>query len=257
MSPIKIITPSTEVGGFSCDSNGCSIAPQSSTTDPEQVSRPKIYYVHDLLCSFCYGFIPVMEKFIHEYQNQYDIQFVSCGLFIGDKIKPVHDFFSENYKDGYDKVIKMTGAPIHANYFDDLVAKQNYVVNSVKTASALEVYRNEISKEPSKLIHFQKVFQDMIYQEATAPNEEIFYEKLATKLELPTDFFTSKMSSESISELVNKDFEKTRKVFHNKLLPSLYLESEPNVYENIISGYHNYDQLVASFDSILKTSQKS
>lgn len=205
--------------------------------------RPKIYYVHDLLCSYCYGFIPTMRTFIEKYALDFEIVFVNCGLFIGRNRKPIQQIFSGDSRKGYAQVMEITGVSIASVYFDKLIDQENYIVNSEKVAAALQVYKEEISANPFDLIEFQKVFQDLLYQEALPPNEAIFYQTLAQSLDLHADFLLSRMELPTITERINQDFTQVRKVFRNKKLPSLYLEKEPLIYTNMISGYHKMEAI--------------
>lgn len=216
--------------------------------------KNKIYFVHDLLCSLCYGFQPIMREVILNYQELFDFEFVACGLFIGKNIRPFKESFPNNtdYRVAYQKVIDTTGADIRPAYFDGLIERDNYMLNSQITAIGFEVYKNMVGYAPLCWINYHKYFQDLIYRFGYDPNEKKIYWEVAKKLGLNADLFVEKMMEDIYRKSAEQDFEKTRKVFHNKRLPSLYMVKGGG-YLNIISGYEKQVDVLNKIEHYLKS----
>jgi len=51
---------------------------------------PKILYVHDPLCGWCYGFIPALDAFAATHPD-IDIEVIPGGLVRGEKVGPYGD----------------------------------------------------------------------------------------------------------------------------------------------------------------------
>lgn len=220
------------------------------------MQKKTIYFVHDLLCSWCYGFEPIMQKFVEKYHIQYHIIFVSCGLFIYKNKRPVQELIPADYRSMYQHVIGKSGADIREVYFTGLIDEQNYVLNSEITAISLNVFKEYYPDNPFKQIEYTSEFQKLIYQLGMNPNDEAIYKTIAIKMEIDPKEFWQKMQDPKYWELAKQDFKLTRNGFHNKRLPSLYLEQCVGKYENFVSGFMAFEQVEQQLEELLKIKQE-
>ena len=216
------------------------------------MQKKTIYFVHDLLCSWCYGFEPIMQKFVEKYHTQFHIVFVSCGLFIHKNKQPVQELIPADYRSMYQRVIEKSGADIREDYFTGLIEEQNYLLNSEITAIGLNVFKEYYPDNPVKQIEYTFEFQKLIYQLGMNPNDAEIYETIAVKMEIDPKEFWEKMQNPKYWELAKQDFRITRNIFHNKRLPSLYLEQSEGRYENFVSGFMTFEQVEQQLEELLK-----
>src|SRR5690606_39540705 len=51
--------------------------------------RPKLVYVYDALCPWCYAFTPVVQALVQEYQGRFDHEVLSGGMVRGDQVREI------------------------------------------------------------------------------------------------------------------------------------------------------------------------
>lgn len=110
--------------------------------------RPKLYYFADPMCSWCYGFAPVMDRIIAEYSERYDIRLVMGGLRPGKLAQTMTPAMARVIKHHWHNVAKMTGQPFDEAFFErdkflydtEPAAKAVIVMEQLAPARAYEYY---------------------------------------------------------------------------------------------------------------------
>lgn len=211
------------------------------------MKKQNLAFVHDLLCSWCYGFQPVMQEIIVQLRNDFNFEFVSSGLFINKNVRPIQEVFPKDtgYKAAYQKISQATGADIRPAYLDKLLAVENYLLDSEIVAIGFHTYQALSGYDPLAWLKYQETFQNLLYQQGLNPNHEEIYRQVAHTLEIDPDRFIHSMKKDQYRQQAKADFMKTRKVFHNKQLPSLYLEETEGKYTRILSGYAPLEKVMS------------
>ncbi len=87
--------------------------------------KDTIFYFYDALCSWCYGFSPVLKKLSEKYEDEFDFQVISGGMQTGDRKQPVSDI-RDYLKGAYLNVTARTGVQFGADFMEVLEDGTNY-----------------------------------------------------------------------------------------------------------------------------------
>lgn len=212
--------------------------------------KPKIIYVYDMLCSWCYGFEKEMKILYDEFSEVYDFQFVSGGMFPPTQNRRIKDALGDGFREAYARVIETSGADITENYLTGLVEKANYRLNSEITARAFSVFKTHPDFKGNE-INFITQFQYNMYHEGLNPNDDEIYLKTAAHFGIGGEEFLQEMKSFAISEDVLKDFDYTR-ALQVTGFPQVFLQTPQGQYFMIARGYDKAENITQRITKIEK-----
>ncbi|UOE37554.1 DsbA family protein [Chryseobacterium oryzae] len=212
--------------------------------------KPTIIYVYDGLCSWCYGFEKEMQILYDKFQDRYDFQLVSGGMFPAEQNRRIKDILGEGFREAYARVIEYSGADITEKYLGGLVEKDNYQLNSEKPAQAFSAFKTYPNKS-YRQIEFVTTMQSFMYGEGLNPNEDEMYHKTAEHFEIDADEFIAKMKTDAVLEDVKKDFQYAQ-ALQVTGFPQVFLKTPQDQYYLIARGYDKEDNIAARIAEIEK-----
>jgi len=211
------------------------------------MSKPKIIYIYDAICGWCFGFSPVMAKFAENYADKVDITVISGGLKLGDGVGTINEI-AAFLKDAYLDVEEETGVKFGKAFIDGPLEEGTMVLNSLPPAIALSIMKERF---PEKALKFAAMLHQMIYVDGIGPEKYSAYGAYAAKLGYDEAEFYAKMLDHSYVELAKQDF--TYAISHGvRSFPTLLIERDGKV-EKLFGGYMPYERLTAIVDSRLLT----
>jgi len=80
--------------------------------------EPHLIYFADPMCSWCYGFAPVMDRLLAAYAGKLDIRLVMGGLRPGKLAQTMTPAIGRVIRHHWREVAKMTGQIFDENFFD-------------------------------------------------------------------------------------------------------------------------------------------
>ena len=194
----------------------------------------KLVYYTDALCGWCYGFSPVMRKIQEEYRNKIDIDVVSGGLFLNDRVGPI-DKVAPYIKTGaYQKVEQATGVEFGNGFLN----QKDMVLNSLPPAIALCIVKESV---PEKALDFVELLLAANYDHGMNPDDSKAYEKYAIQIGIDAQEFNIKMRNSIYAQKALEDFERYRSEGIQGY-PSLVLETENKKY-HLTTGFMPYEEL--------------
>ncbi|WP_024615306.1 DsbA family protein [Clostridium sp. Ade.TY] len=208
----------------------------------------EIIYVYDGLCSWCYGFDDVINEAYEKFKDKFNFKIVSGGMFTGEAMVPVKMILKEHYKEGYNRIFEVTGAKITEAYLE-LIRKENYKLNSEKTARALSAFRTYGFKKEDEF-KFIKKLQNQIFFEGLNPNYDEFYKSLAQYFNINENEFLSKMKEKSVIEDSIKDFEYAKMLKVNSF-PQVLIKENEKKYYLAAKGYTDLNTLMQRINNIV------
>ena len=107
--------------------------------------KPKIIYIYDPLCGWCYGFSPVIRKLEQEYSESIDFDILSGGMVIGDREGLIGDK-ADYILSVIPRLEEYTGVTMGEAYKTKLKDKSLYQ-SSMKPCIALEVFKSFNTKD--------------------------------------------------------------------------------------------------------------
>lgn len=209
--------------------------------------KDTVFYFYDALCSWCYGFSPVLKKFRDEYGDLYNIEVISGGMQSGDRRQPVKDI-RHYLKGAYKNVTERTGVEFGENFMM-VLEEGNRILDSVPPSIALAVVRDI---KPEQALDFASAIQEAIYYQGVDWNKPETFVPYAEKAGIDKDVFLKKFSEEKYLKKAKEDF-KMAGEFGINGFPSVVLKKNDKFYL-LARGYIPYSQLKETVEKVNSTS---
>ncbi|WP_256012511.1 DsbA family protein [Desertivirga xinjiangensis] len=213
--------------------------------------RPKIIYVYDALCGWCYGFSPAMLALKDLYCDQFDFEVISGGMMTGLQTGPV-SVVAPYIQTAYKTVEETTGINFGEGFLKQ-VEKGSMILDSEKPAIALSVYK---SYHPENTLQFAYDIQQCINFDGKEPNDDDMYRYLAVNFGIDPDEFVHKMREEEFKQAAYYDFALTKQLRIDSF-PAVLIQSADNYFFLIARGYASQETMELRIENVLKDMSKS
>ena len=201
-----------------------------------ETAKPKIIYVYDALCGWCFGFSPVIEKFEQEHGSQFDFEVVSGGLRTGEQVGSINataPFIKTAYKD----IEEATGIQFGEKFVNGNLKSGEMVLNSLPPAIAMCIFRE---KFPQKALQFSRLLHQGIYVDNLEPEGD-WYAACAAKLGFDAAEFKEKTKEDKYRQMAEQDFQRAKALGVTGFPAVLLLKD--GKYTTISNGYTDYRDL--------------
>jgi len=202
-------------------------------------SMYEIIYVSDPMCSWCWGFSPVIKQIRDAYNDKFPVRIIMGGLRPGTT-EPMDDemkkFISHHWKD----VGERSGQPFNF----ELMERDDFVYDTEPPARAVVVAR---TLNPDISLDFLSDVQHAFYAQNRDTNLWETYASLAEKHDLNVAEFKKMFDSPEMRQKTSNDFQEAQ-VLQVQGFPSLLFRQGQQVYP-ISSGWQPFDAL----DQVLST----
>lgn len=198
--------------------------------------KDTIFYFYDALCSWCYGFSPVLKKLSEKYEDEFDFQVISGGMQTGDRKQPVSDI-RDYLKGAYLNVTARTGVQFGADFME-VLEDGTRLLDSVPAAVALSVVKE---LKPMEALKFAGSIQKAIYYDGINWNKAESFIPYAEKAGIEADLFLEKFQEDAFLEKAKTDF-KLAANFGITGFPSVVLKRKEKYYL-IAQGFLPFEQL--------------
>jgi putative protein-disulfide isomerase len=204
-----------------------------------------LLYVYDPLCGWCYGFGPVMEQIAKNYNENVDIEIISGGMVIGERIKPVGNM-SAYILESIPRLERTSGVTFGQPYIE-LIKEGSYITSSEKPSIALCVYK---SFKIVDQIAFAHAIQKSYFLEAKDLNQDSTYSNIASRFGIDKNAFLKRMQDSTYLNLAHAEFNRASVLGVNGF-PTV-LEKNENGYKVITEGYTDYSTLEKYLNKAIK-----
>lgn len=205
----------------------------------------KLLYVYDPLCGWCYGFGPVAEKIEHDYAGSVELEIISGGMIMGDRIAPVGDM-AGYILDAIPRLQKTTGVTFGQPYIK-LLKEGTYVTSSEKPSVALCVYK---SFKTERRVEFAHSIQKAFFVDAKDLNQNSTYADLAATFGIERNQFLTRMQDSIYLKQAHAEFKRAADLGITGF-PTL-LQQQGTAYTKISEGYSNYESIEKYLNKQLK-----
>ena len=208
--------------------------------------KDTIYYVYDPLCSWCYGFSPVMKKLKNSYDNEFNFEVISGGMQSGDRKQPV-SVIRDYLKGAYKNVTERTGVEF-GDKFMKVLDDGTRILDSIPPSIALSIIKE---LKPEETLNFAAIIQEAIYYDGMDWNLVEAYFPYLEKYNIDPDEFMKKFEDPIYKEKTLEDF-KLASNFGVTGFPTVILKKDDKYYL-IAQGFVPFEQLNASVEQVLKS----
>ncbi len=207
--------------------------------------QPRIIYVYDALCGWCYGFSAVMQRFYHENADSFDFTVLSGGMITGNRVRPVAESMSY-IKEAYKVVEERTGVVFGQAYLANILQPGTYISNSEPPGRAMTLFK---TAQTGLDITFAGSLQNALYRDGIDLNVPANYGSLVEPYGLNPDEFVSHLADSAIREQTLAEF-KLVADFGLNGFPSVIVEHGDDLYL-VARGYVPYEVLTENVSRAL------
>ena len=207
------------------------------------MERPVIYYIFDVLCSWCYGFSANMHAFYEDNKDEIDFRVMSGGMVLGQDEGPI-GALPQQIKDGFKRVEEMSGRPFSPAFYQ-MLEKGDAQMSSLPGALALAAFR---TYQPDNTIAFAKRMQEAFYQEGLPPAEAKTFGHCAEDFGMNSEDFMKLMVDKDRLELVRTEFEVVQK-WGVTGFPAVVYQYKDKAY-TLARGFTSKEQLAENLQRI-------
>jgi len=206
--------------------------------------KDTIYYVYDPLCSWCYGFSPVIKKIKNAYKDQFDFKVISGGMQSGERKQPV-SAIRDYLKAAYKNVTEKTGVEF-GEKFMTVLEEGSRMLDSIPPSIALSIVKD---LKPEEALNFAASIQEAIYYDGFNWNSVKAYFPYLKQYDIDPEDFKRKFEDPIYKEKTLEDF-KLAANFGVTGFPSVILKKEDKYYL-IAQGFVPFEKLNATVEQIL------
>ncbi|WP_018477852.1 DsbA family protein [Pontibacter roseus] len=205
---------------------------------------PHLIYVMDPMCSWCYGFAPVLHRLKQVQEGKLNFKLVLGGLRPGTT-EPMDEQMKASIQNHWQEVEKATGQPIDYTFFD----RDEFVYDTEPSCRAVVTMRY---LHADKELEMAEEVQSAFYARNNDVTKPEVLAEIAFRLGIEEEAFLEKFNSEEMKEKTKQDFLIARHL-QAVAFPSVYLLNGHHVYL-LSRGYRLYDALQARLTEALKAS---
>lgn len=197
------------------------------------MNLPKLHYISDPMCSWCWGFAPVMDAIRTDFCESLDIQLIVGGLRPGTK-EPLTTQWRDTVLHHWHEVHKATGQPFNFEF----AMPDGWRYDTEPADRAVVAVRQ---LEARSAIDYLEVVQRAFYAENRDVTDEAVLADLADDVGVTRYEFVEKFNDEQTKWSTQSDFARARG-YGVSGFPSIILEDarEPIL---LTFGYQTYDVL--------------
>ncbi|MFN4082128.1 MAG: DsbA family protein [Bacteroidia bacterium] len=216
----------------------------ASFNNPMQ--KPKIIYVFDPMCGWCFGFSKVIEDLEKNYKSEFEFEIISGGMVIGDREGPIGDF--ADYILGVYKRLEETCSVSFGQPYLNQLKSKNLWSGSTKPTIAIEAFK---LFEPDKAIAFAKLVQHAYFVDGKDLRDENVYVEIASNFNVNKQEYIKALNSEDMRKAANDGFQLSAN-FGVTSYPCVILVWKEKYYM-VAKGYTPYNNLVETVNKVKNT----
>lgn len=200
-----------------------------------------LYYFADPMCSWCWGFSPVIDAIKAQFENNSKIALVLGGLRPGTT-EPVTAAFREEILHHWREVMRMTG---QAFRFENALP-EGFVYDTEPPSRAV-VTMGEL--QPDAVFPFFKSLQQAFYAQGLDVTQFETLAEVAANYLADMDQFKTLFQSSEITKKTHAHFQMTRE-FGVRGFPTLILQDKSR-YQLVTHGYRDFESLQPELKMLL------
>jgi putative protein-disulfide isomerase len=198
----------------------------------------RLIYVADPMCSWCWGFRPVLER-VREAMKGKELQYVMGGL-APDTDEPMPGDTRAYVQEQWRKVTEATGAEFNWDFWEVCRPRRStYPACRAVIAAGLQ----GTDRAPEMFEAIQRAY----YRQAGNPSDGSTLTKLADEIGLDADRFSTDLESEGVEQSLQDDFTFRRALGADRF-PSLILQTGESRYDPLTLGYADAATVLARLD---------
>lgn len=191
-----------------------------------------LIYFADPMCSWCWGFGPVIERAVDEY-DELDFELVVGGL-RPDADQPIQESYVEEILHHWEQVEEMAGQPFDRGFFEK---HPGFVYDTMPGCRGVKASQRI---EESAALDYEHALARRFYAEAEDPTDLETLTAAAEEVGLDPEKFREIYRDGRTEELTRADFERARKAGVQGY-PTVHVKS-PAGQKVVSVGYQDWER---------------
>lgn len=198
-------------------------------------------YVGDPMCSWCYGFGPVIERLDKRFD--FPIRLIVGGLRPGPAAEILDDRMRRVLQHHWEEIGERTGQPFDLGGLE----RENWTYDTLTPDTAALVMRE---LNPGEALPFFNRLQRAFYAEAVDVTDPDVYPELIEGFDVDPDRFTEQLGSDAMQQATYADFAQARALGANGF-PTTFLSAGDDIFL-VARGYAPYETLEPALTAFLE-----
>ena len=199
--------------------------------------RPELLYFVDPMCSWCWGFSPVIAQISERFGDALPIRVLLGGLAIGVD-RPLSKSAKQEIATHWEHVRELTGQQFDHEFFE----REDFVYNSELPCQAVAAIRNANLDS----LHFLAKLQESFYKYNQDITQDVVLYDVAMASGFEPQSFMAQLHASATVEDTRKDFELTKKLGIQGF-PALLGMADGRI-ELLTMGYEGYEPLAQKIE---------
>lgn len=191
-----------------------------------------LVYVGDPMCSWCWGFAPVLEQL--DARFTFPVEVVAGGLRPGDAAEELDDRMRQFLLHHWTEIEERTGQPFNLSGLD----RHGWRYDTMLADTAVVTMRN---LDPERTLEWFNRVQRAFYAEAVDVTDTTAYADLLEGFDVDRDEFIRLLTSEDMMSQTWGDFATAQRLGVSGF-PTLFLREESTAYL-VTRGYAPYEPI--------------
>jgi putative protein-disulfide isomerase len=208
---------------------------------PGPRTEKRVFYVGDPMCSWCWGFSPVIARIVADYGEAAPVRLVVGGLRVG-AAAPMDERMKAAIRGHWEHVHARTGQPFDFAFFD----RDGFVYDTGPACRAAVAMRN---LAPENTFAYLEALQRGFYAEGRDVTEPAVLAALAEPDCAGADVFAAVYAAREVEEATLADFRLTQ-ALGIAGFPAVVLKDEAGLV-SLTVGYQPFADLAPSLEAWL------
>ena len=175
-----------------------------------------LYYVHDPMCSWCWGFSRVLNELLESLPKEIEVHRLLGGLAVDSDV-PMPDNIQQTIKSNWSRIEdRIPGVKFNFDFWCKCIPRR-----STYPACRAVIAARQQGQQYDLLM--TKEIQKAYYQDALNPSDNITFIKLAENLNLSIEKFEKDLLSDKVQEQLMEEISQARELFAESF-PNLVLQ---------------------------------
>ncbi len=199
------------------------------------MKKNSLFYVHDPMCSWCWGFEPVRRQLFDALDGKISVQRLLGGL-APDSDQPMPEAMRQMLQSTWQRIETMTGVKFNHDFWDQCSPRRSTFPANRAVIAARQQGDDFESKMTTRI-------QLAYYQEAKNPSNDETLIELAAEIGLNHHQFKGALNSVSVNQQLQAEITQARSIGVEGF-PSLVVEVDER-FHPILINYTDADRLLS------------
>ena len=208
--------------------------------------KPILYYVHDPMCSWCWGFSSTLNELISNLPKEVEVQRLLGGLAV-DSLSTMTESMQQQIKSNWSRIEdSIPGVRFNFDFWSKCTPRRStYPACRAVIAARIQGNENDIK--------MTQAIQQAYYQQARNPSDNTTLIELANEIGLSVDDFEKHLISEETDGKLKQEINQARELYAESF-PNLVLKTEAGLF-SIPINYNNSKAMLDEIKNRLKESE--